>query len=255
MAQDKINKLELTWIGKENEPLAVEPRLLLDTPEYSFGEVETGTLPNGKPWPGNMLIHGDNLLALRSLEENFIGAIKCIYIDPPYNVDAMNIHYDDFVEHSIWLSRIKPRLEILRRLLTDDGVIFIQISDEEQAYLKVLCDEVFGRSNFVNMISVNMKNIAGASGGGEDKRLKKNCEYILIYAKDYLKLAPFNSVYEYVDMYDEVLNYRKLKKNWHYTSILVDPGEKIYVGATKDGDGNKIKVFKRISPIIKSVII
>lgn len=173
MAQNKINKLELTWIGKEDEPLAIEPRLLLDTPEYSFGEVETGTLPNGKPWPGNMLIHGDNLLALRALEENFIGAVKCIYIDPPYNVDAMNIHYDDFVEHSIWLSRIKPRLEILRRLLTDDGVIFIQISDEEQAYLKVLCDEVFGRSNFVNMVSVNMKNIAGASGGGEDKRLKK----------------------------------------------------------------------------------
>ena len=85
MAQNKINKLELTWIGKEDEPLAIEPRLLLETPEYSFGEVETGTLPNGKPWPGNMLIHGDNLLALRALEENFTGTVKCIYIDPPYN--------------------------------------------------------------------------------------------------------------------------------------------------------------------------
>ena len=253
MSQNKINKLELTWIGKEDVPLAIEPRLLIDTPEYSFGEVETGTLPNGKPWSGNMLIHGDNLLALRALEENFTGAVKCIYIDPPYNVDAMNIHYDDFLEHSIWLSRIKPRLEILRRLLTDDGVIFIQISDEEQAYLKVLCDEVFGRSNFVNMISVNMKNIAGASGGGEDKRLKKNCEYILIYAKDYQNLAPFNNVYEYVDMYEEVLNYRRLKKNWHYTSILINPGEKKYIGSTKDGDGNEIKIFKRISPIIKSI--
>ena len=253
MAQNKINKLELTWIGKEDEPLAIEPRLLLDTPEYSFGEVETGTLPNGKPWPGNMLIHGDNLLALRALEENFIGAVKCIYIDPPYNVDAMNIHYDDFVEHSIWLSRIKPRLEILRRLLTDDGVIFIQISDEEQAYLKVLCDEVFGRSNFVNMVSVNMKNIAGASGGGEDKRLKKNCEYILIYAKDYDKMQLFNGPYSYTEMSDLIQQYKEEGRSWKYTSVLIDPGEKVYAGSTVDGDGNEIKVYFRKNPIIKSI--
>lgn len=89
MAQNKINKLELTWIGKEDEPLAIEPRLLLDTPEYSFGEVETGTLPNGKPWPGNMLIHGDNLLALRALEENFKGAVKCIYILTLHLIQAL----------------------------------------------------------------------------------------------------------------------------------------------------------------------
>lgn len=253
MTKDKINKLELTWIGKEDELLAVEPRLLIHDPLHSFGEVETGILPNGKPWPGNMLIHGDNLLALRALEESFTGAVKCIYIDPPYNVDAMNVHYDDFVEHSIWLSRIKPRLEILRRLLTDDGVIFIQISDEEQAYLKVLCDEIFGRPNFVNMVSVNMKNIAGASGGGEDKRLKKNCEYILIYAKNYNAFSSFNNVYDYVDMYEEVIRYRKQKKNWHYNSVIVNPGEKIYMGSTIDGDGNEIKVFTRPNAIIKSI--
>ena len=253
MTKDKINKLELTWIGKEDELLAVEPRLLIHDPLHSLGEVETGILPNGKPWPGNMLIHGDNLLALRALEESFTGAVKCIYIDPPYNVDAMNVHYDDFVEHSIWLSRIKPRLEILRRLLTDDGVIFIQISDEEQAYLKVLCDEIFGRPNFVNMVSVNMKNIAGASGGGEDKRLKKNCEYILIYAKNYNAFSSFNNVYDYVDMYEEVIRYRKQKKNWHYNSVIVNPGEKIYMGSTTDGDGNEIKVFTRPNAIIKSI--
>lgn len=85
-------------------------------------------------------------------------------------------------------------------MLCDDGSIWIQIDDEEQAYLKVLCDEIFGRSNFINMISVNMKNIAGASGGGEDKRLKKNCEYILIYAKDYLKMPPFKGAYDYEEI-------------------------------------------------------
>ena len=94
MTQNKINKLELTWIGNEDEPLAIEPRLLIDSPEYSFGEVETGTLPNGKPWPGNMLIHGDNLLALRALEQDFAGQIKCIYIDPPYNINLGDLWLD-----------------------------------------------------------------------------------------------------------------------------------------------------------------
>ena len=97
MAQNKINKLELTWIGKDDEPLAIEPRLLIDTPEYSFGEVETGTLPNGKRWPGNMLIHGDNLLALRALEENFTGTVKCIYIDP---LTILDLHLN--IMMTIW---------------------------------------------------------------------------------------------------------------------------------------------------------
>lgn len=95
MAQNEINKLELTWIGKEDEPLAIEPRLLLNAPEYSFGEVETGTLPNGKPWAGNMLIHGDNLLALCVLEENFAEQIRCNYIDTPYNIGYVFKQYMD----------------------------------------------------------------------------------------------------------------------------------------------------------------
>lgn len=90
MAQNKINKLELTWIGKDEEPLAIEPRLLIKTPKHCFGEVETGTLPNGKPWKGNMLIHGDNLLALKALEQDFAGQVKCIYIAPLYNRGSAN---------------------------------------------------------------------------------------------------------------------------------------------------------------------
>ena len=180
MAQNKINKLELTWIGKEVEPLAIEPRLLLDTPKYSFGEVETGTLPNGKPWPGNMLIHGDNLLALRALEENFKGAAKCIYIDPPYNTGNAFEHYDDSVEHSIWLSLMQRRIQLLYNLLTKDGVLFINLDENEHAYCKIICDEIFGRSNYVGDLIWQKRK-----GGGNDSRyFAIDHDYILVYAKN-----------------------------------------------------------------------
>lgn len=177
---EKINKLELTWIGKEDEPLAIEPRLLLDTTEYSFGEVETGTLPNGKPWPGNMLIHGDNLLALRALEENFKGAVKCIYIDPPYNTGNAFEHYDDSVEHSIWLSLMQRRIQLLYNLLTKDGVLFINLDENEHAYCKIICDEIFGRSNYVGDLIWQKRK-----GGGNDSRyFAIDHDYILVYAKN-----------------------------------------------------------------------
>lgn len=180
MAQNKINKLELTWIGKNDEPLAIEPRLLLDTPEYSFGEIETGTLPNGKPWPGNMLIHGDNLLALRALEENFAGQIKCIYIDPPYNTGNAFEHYDDSVEHSIWLSLMQRRIQLLYNLLTKDGVLFINLDENEHAYCKIICDEIFGRSNYVGDLIWQKRK-----GGGNDSRyFAIDHDYILVYAKN-----------------------------------------------------------------------
>lgn len=180
MAQNKINKLELTWIGKEDEPLAIEPRLLLDTPEYSFGKVETGSLPNGKPWPGNMLIHGDNLLALRALEENFTGAVKCIYIDPPYNTGNAFEHYDDNLEHSLWLSLMQRRIQILYNLLANDGVLFINLDENEHAYCKVICDEIFGRSNFVGDLVWQKRK-----GGGNDSRFFAiDHDYILVYAKN-----------------------------------------------------------------------
>ena len=167
--QNRFSKLELTWIGKEDEPLAIEPRLLLDTPEYSFGEVETGTLPNGKPWPGNMLIHGDNLLALRALEQDFAGQVKCIYIDPPYNTGSAFEHYDDNREHSIWLSLMRERLVILRNLLAEDGFICCEIDDSEGQYLKVLMDEIFGRSNYLATFYVRVRY--------PDKTLKQDMDF------------------------------------------------------------------------------
>lgn len=174
-------------------------------------------------------------------------------IDPPYNTgDAFEL-YDDNLEHSIWLNLMRARLLILKKLLAPDGVIWIQIDDEEQAYLKVLCDEVFGRANFVNMVSVNMKNSAGASGGGEDKRLKKNCEYVLLYARNYDLMPLFNGPYSYKVMHEVVKEYKEQKKNWHYTSVLVNVGEKVYAGSTVDGDGNEIKIYRRIGVETASV--
>ena len=238
------NKLELTWYGKD-EPIRVEPRLLIENVALS----NTTTDPDTE----NMLIHGDNLLALKALENKYAGQVKCIYIDPPYNINAMNEHYEDLIEHSMWLNRMRPRLEILRNLLCEEGVIFIQISDEEQAYLKVLCDEVFGRRNFVNMISVNMKNVAGASGGGEDKKLKKNCEFILVFAKNYDFLPLFNGPYMYTEMSELIQQYLDEGKSWKYTTVLVDAGEKEYYGSTVDGDGNEIKVYLRKNVVTMSI--
>ena len=148
---------------------------------------------------------------------------------------------------------MKKRLVLLRELLSEDGTIWIQIDDEEQAYLKVLCDEVFGRGNFINMISVNMKNIAGVSGGGEDKRLKKNCEYILAYAKEYSLLPIFNGPYSYTEISELVQQYLDEGKSWKYTTVLLNPGEKEYYGSTTDGDGNEIKVFLRKNPEMCSI--
>lgn len=134
----------------------------------------------------------------------------------------------------------------MRTLLSSEGSIFVQIDDEEYAYLKVIMDEIFGRNNYINTISVLMKNVAGASGGGEDKRLKKNIEYIVIYAKDYNSIKAFTPVYNYSPIAKLVEQYKEDGKSWKYTSVLVDPGKKEYIASTVDGDGNEIRIYKRI---------
>lgn len=132
-------KLELTWIGKENRP-RLEPRILLEDPARSYHAKHR---VSGKDLFDNRLIFGDNLLALKALEQEFTGKVKCIYIDPPYNTGSAFAHYDDGVEHSIWLSLMRDRLEILRRLLSEDGSIWVNLDDNEAHYCKVLMDEVF----------------------------------------------------------------------------------------------------------------
>ena len=161
-------KLELTWIGKDNQP-NLEPRILIEDPEKSYGDKNSE----------NMLIYGDNLLALKALEQDFAGKIKCIYIDPPYNTGNAFEHYDDGVEHSLWLSLIKPRLELLRALLSDNGSLWISIDDDESHYLKVLCDEIFGRRNFVANVIWEKKY----SPQNDAKWLSDSHDHIIVYAK------------------------------------------------------------------------
>ncbi len=144
----KKQKLELTWVGKENRP-RLEPRILIEDPAKSY---HAATRASDEDIFDNVLIHGDNLLALKALEAEYAGKVKCVFIDPPYNTGSAFTHYEDGLEHSIWLGLMRDRLEIIRRLLSEDGSLWITIDDNEAHYLKVICDEVFGRSNFVATI-------------------------------------------------------------------------------------------------------
>ena len=144
----KKQKLELTWIGKEQRP-RLEPRILLEDPMKSYHAKVRVT---DNDIFDNRLIFGDNLLALKALEQEFAGKVKCVFIDPPYNTKSAFEHYDDNIEHSLWLSLIRDRLELLRRLVSEDGSLWITIDDNEAHYLKVLCDEIFGRNNFIGTV-------------------------------------------------------------------------------------------------------
>jgi adenine-specific DNA-methyltransferase len=167
-------KLELTWIGKENRP-KLEPRILLHEAERSYHAKQR---VSEHDLYDNRLIFGDNLLALKALEQEFAGRVKCVFIDPPYNTGSAFEHYDDGIEHSLWLSLMRDRLELIRRLLSDDGSLWITIDDNEAHYLKVLCDEVFGRANFVaNAIWQKKYTIAN-----DAKWLSENHDHVLIYA-------------------------------------------------------------------------
>ncbi|MEA3361191.1 MAG: site-specific DNA-methyltransferase [Thermodesulfobacteriota bacterium] len=165
----KNQRLELTWIGKGDQP-KLEPRILIEDPEKSYGDKNSE----------NMLIFGDNLLALKALEQDFAGKIKCIYIDPPYNTGNAFEHYDDGLEHSLWLSLMKPRLELLRALLSDNGSLWVSIDDDESHYLKILCDEIFGRRNFVANVIWEKK----FSPQNDAKWLSDSHDHILVYAKN-----------------------------------------------------------------------
>ena len=168
-------KLELTWIGKENRP-RLEPRILLENPAKSYHAKHRVT--DGDIFD-NRLIFGDNLLALKALEAEFAGKVKCVFIDPPYNTGSAFTHYDDGLEHSIWLSLMRDRLEIIRRLLSEDGSLWITIDDNEAHYLKVLCDEVFGRSNFLTTV-LWRKNYSPKSTA---RHFSEDHDYVLVYAK------------------------------------------------------------------------
>lgn len=198
-------KLELTWVGK-NEEIKLEPRILVEDKSKSYGDPNTD----------NMLIHGDNLLALKALEKDFAGKIKCIYIDPPYNTGSAFEYYEDGLEHSEWLCMMKPRLEMLKKLLADDGFFCCHIDDSEGPYLKCLCDEIFERNNYLSTfyIQVRYPNKTLA----EDSDYQKVIEQILIYAGNKSKAKVNRPKEEYgID-----------KFTWKVTEI--NEGQKIKLG-------------------------
>lgn len=207
MSQNKSQKLELTWIGKGDEP-KLEPRILIENPEFSYGD------PNSE----NMLIHGDNLLALKALEQDYAGKVKCIYIDPPFNTGEAFEHYDDGVEHSLWLNLMRNRIVILHRLLDESGTLVIHIDDNELGYLMALTDEIFGRNQRINIITFKQSSVSGPKS--INPGLVSTANYILIYAKNKSQWTP-NKIYQKTSRDDRYSKFIANKKIHHSEWILL----------------------------------
>jgi adenine-specific DNA-methyltransferase len=259
-------RYSFTWNGKS------KARMLAQTPS-------TGTLRPCKEesvdWEStqNLFIEGDNLEVLKLLQKSYHKKVKMIYIDPPYNTGGDLIYKDDFSDninnykavtgqldgegrnlssnpetsgryHTDWLNMMYPRLKLARNLLDSDGVICVSISDHESSNLQNIMNEIFGEENYINTISVLSKVAAGASGGGEDKRLKKNIEYIYIYSKDSNEFNTLSHMYKERPLLDVINDMRDDGESWKYTSILKSKGVREKIGVVKDGDGNPIDIYK-----------
>lgn len=177
-------KLELIWIGKEKRP-KLEPRILLEDPSKNYHakhRVSEADIFD------NRLIFGDNLLALKALEQEFAGKVKCVYVDPPFNTQQAFEHYDDGLEHSLWLALMRDRLEIIRRLMSNDGSLFVHIDDNELGYLIVLLDEIFGRSNRISIVTFKQSSASGPKAINPGLVTTNN--YVLYYTKDKSKWSP-----------------------------------------------------------------
>lgn len=216
------NKLELTWVGKDQE-MKLEPRILIENPKLSNTEKDKDT--------ENMLIHGDNLLALKALESKYAGQIKCIYIDPPYNTGAAFEYYDDCLEHSIWLNLMYNRLRSLYSLLCDGGSIWISIDDIEAHRLRSVLDEIFGFSSFVADITYERSGSAGLGQGG---LFVNNSEHIIVYAKG-------NFTYNAI-LGSTLLEAKTMKR---YNKVLLDEGERELVDEfISKSNGEPVRIYR-----------
>lgn len=211
------NRLELTWVGKDQE-MKLEPRILIENPKLSNTEKDKGT--------ENMLIHGDNLLALKALESTYAGQIKCIYIDPPFNtgarIDAQGkeVGYEDGLEHSIWLNMMYQRFKILHTLLAKDGAIFVHLDDNEADYCKIILDEIFGRNNFMNKVTVAARSPSAFSTVNPGMFVAS--EYILYYAKNrgVLKEKPMKTLRDPDPAYDKyIVNIDDNYEEWKFINV------------------------------------
>ncbi|WP_411681722.1 site-specific DNA-methyltransferase [Clostridium thailandense] len=253
----KIKKYGLVW-----EEQIEEAEEILKNNYPVLTEVKEKELCNGNTNITNVLIEGDNLYALNTLL--FTHGMKGekqinIIIDPPYNTGNRDFIYndnyvneEDSYRHSKWISFMNKRLRLARELLSSDGAIFISIDDNEQSQLKMLCDDIFGAENFINCISVKTKSAAGASGGGEDKKLKKNIEYLLIYCKN-REECNLKSVYKEQLLMNVIKERREEGRQYDYRQVLIDEGTKKYMYTIKDGFSEDIKIYKHEGYVMKNI--
>ena len=256
---DSEEKYGLNWFGKRQaRQIALSP---------SNGTLRP-CLEDSVDWPTtqNLMIEGDNLEVLKLLQKSYSGKVKLIYIDPPYNTGNDFVYKDDFRDniknyqekisqapssnpetsgrfHTEWLNMMYPRLKLAKNLLSKDGIILIQIADQEIHNTRRLGDEIFGEENFINLITVKTKVAAGASGGGEDKRLKKNIEYIVAYAASFEHLKGFANNYIETPLMDVIKEMKDAGESWKYTSVVTSFGVREKIKTIQDGDGNPIDIF------------
>ncbi len=255
----------MTWPGKADcfkTIQAPSTGTLLPAPEESVNFDTTE----------NLIIEGDNLNVLKLLQKAYLGKVKIIYIDPPYNTGNDFIYPDNYTEsletyleytgqvdsegkkfgtnsetdgrfHSKWINMMYPRLYMARNILNEEGIIIAQISDIELSNLRKIMDDIFGEENFINIVAVKAKVAAGASGGGEDKRLKKNVEFLLVYAKNLDAIDGFTHSFIEEKLMTVINDMKESGQSWKYTNVLIDKGNRKKLTTTVDGDGNPIDVF------------
>lgn len=251
-------KYGLIW---EDKPEDIEERLREDLPvlvERNDDKVHP-IISDNPDAPNHLIIEGDNLAALTELSYTHAGKIDVIYIDPPYNTGNKDFIYndkyvdsDDEFRHSKWLCFMSKRLKIAKSLLTPNGLIFISIDDNEQSALRMLCDEIFGSNNFLNCVSIKAKASSGASGGGEDKKLKKNIEYLLIYSNN-LSQADIVFPVSSTPLMEYIEEKREKGITWSYTNVMTKPGTKHYITTIKAGNGDDINIYEVSDFEIQSV--
>ncbi|MGO2617147.1 MAG: DNA methyltransferase [Lactococcus cremoris] len=208
IAQDEIDTL-------------LDKKILVNAKRYTKNSVEEANTFN----EDNLILKGNNLLALHTFKEKYLGKVKLIYLDPPYNTGGDGFQYNDRFNHSAWLTFMKNRLEIAYDLLNDEGILWVQTDDGEVNYLGVLLDNIFGRNNFINIVTVKTK-IGGVSGSAEGKSLKDTTEFIQVYAKnkEHINLEP---VYAMTPVWNYIQEeYIEVGKSWKYTSVLTELGER-----------------------------
>ncbi len=213
---NRKQKLELTWIGKENQP-KLEPRILLEDPKKSYHALHRVTRQDIFD---NQIIYGDNLLALKALEQQYAGKIQCIYIDPPFNTGQAFEHYDDSIEHSIWLSLMRDRIELLHKLLHPSGSFFAHIDDNELGYLIAIADEIFGRNNRISVIAFKQSSASGPKA--INPGLVTTVNFIVYYSKDRNQWKSFKTFVPTArdDRYSKFIgNYHKDYKDWRLVNL------------------------------------